>query len=127
MPDFYLLTAGEVALLTEVVRKVARLTDNTLSGDEVDGFLNQAPETYVALTGAFGVPALIPPNFPGRADCEIYQFIFDQYGTPSLEALGQIKFPVHNLSSEIIGAGTWILVHREKGGSWVVKDKLGTA
>ncbi len=86
-----------------------------------------APETYVALTPAGGIPAITlgvgtgtgsGPDQVAYADCDIYRVVrlrsFKQ-----LHAMG-ITRPVHSLSHEAVPGGIYVLITRDKGGTWWV-------
>ena len=105
--------------------------------------LPQTPEVYVAYTPKAGIPALAPQTYhatgtgsrlglgtgtgtgsgtstqPGFADCTIYQVL--QFGglhpKPELQPTGLVR-TVYNLSESAIPGGAWILVERDKWGTW---------
>lgn len=86
-----------------------------------------APECYVALPPAAGIPALTrvgagsapsatTGDQPGSALCDIYRII-NRSGTPELQPIG-VQKAVHNLSESTI-ASDWVPVSRTKHGEWV--------
>jgi len=75
-------------------------------------------------------------NIPGTAFCEIYRIVFNadedvgtqfgtQFGTgsvsivPELEPVGMGQVLVYNLADTAYGGGEWLLVVRDKFGSWI--------
>ena len=108
-----------------------------------EGEDHQAPEIYIALPPATGIPALTPgeagePDIPGVATCEVYKLVNvvtvtgtgTNTTTPVLREVGLQKV-VYNISSNEIpsteeaGTGTgeahnWVIVKRTKFGVWVV-------
>jgi hypothetical protein len=82
-----------------------------------------APEMYVALTPIGGIPALVQASStpgegdePGVADCQIYKIV--KGADDFLEEVANVTKPVYNLNGEEIAGETWVLVQRDKFGTW---------
>ena len=96
-----------------------------------------APECYVAWVGADGIPALNDQDTTGigteagtgtgsaqmddvvgSAVCEVYQMRIEN-GSRKLFAKGFTR-RVHNLMTTAVPGSRWILIHRDKYGTWWV-------
>jgi hypothetical protein len=79
----------------------------------------QAPECYVALTPAGGIPAR-SGIVPGVANCNIYQLKLNQSTNKvELVAIPQFVQKVYNVSGRAATAGIYVVVRREKYGVFV--------
>ena len=102
-----------------------------------------APEVYIARTPAGGIPALTEGvgtgtgtgsgcdyDEPGYATCPIYR-ILPPTGTGShdcdhhIEPVNGLTRTVFNLSSSSVAGNSWVLVVRDKWGSWFVPPSGG--
>ncbi len=72
----------------------------------------QAPEVYVALVPAGGIPARSGTTL-GSADCQLYRSLNGVLD----EMTGVTRF-VYNLSTTAIAAASWLLIERDKWGAW---------
>lgn len=112
------------------------ITRPTANGQYLDGDDSMAPEVYIALPPADGIPGLDsvatgtgsdnPPtegDRPGHASCNLYRIIDGE-----LKLMSGISRTVYNLSESTIPQD-WILVQRDKAGKWiaVVGGSSGTA
>lgn len=95
--------------------------------DNVEHEETTAPELYVARTPPSGIPALEETGTgtdglddePGYAECEVYQLLDDDQDSPRLYLTGNQK-RVYNITTITIPGDEWILVARDKWGSWYV-------
>lgn len=91
----------------------------------------QAPEVYIAKTPPGGIPALSQAtatgtgtgtdttDTPGYANCDIYRI--QLYGdVPELEPVGGLFRRVYNVAGDLVPGNQWIVVVRDKFGSWLV-------
>jgi hypothetical protein len=76
---------------------------------------HQAPEVYVAYTGTKGVPGRLDLT-PGSQFCEIYEKLDDDFLSP-VDGLG---FVVYNLGTDDILPEQYVVVERDKYGTWFV-------
>lgn len=89
---------------------------------------HQAPEVYVGLTSST-IPALKPhvgsanEAEPGTGSVAVYQLVFE--GDWDLIGIGASE-TAFNLSSSPVAAGTWVLLTRDKFGSWIIITLLGS-
>lgn len=100
--------------------------DTERSYDDRQDF--QAPEVYIALVPAAGIPALSASgtgvgagDTPGSEECDIYQIV-----SGSLVAISGLNKTVYNLSDAEIAEG-WITVIRDKFGKWIANVSGGGA
>lgn len=128
----HVLSSHDIAVLKEVVRSVRERRQNTTNRPYVPTEMAPAPEVYVALTPAGGIPGLTKAadefgefDQPGYADCDIYRVVTDA-GTPTLRLMGITK-KILNLSEDEIGENTWQLVKRDKGGQWFADSGSGSS
>lgn len=126
------ISAADKATLQRALDKIRRLPNTTQNRPHVEQPEEGAPEVYVAKTLEEGIPALANLDgstgtdteavaSPGHANVEIYQLLFDDSTTePYLDSIG-IEIEVFNLSTTAIPADTYVLIKREKSGSWFVE------
>lgn len=107
---------------------------------------DQAPDVYIARTPAGGIPAMEPAggsgtgtcggtgttatiaDKPGSADCAIFQIIHgDAHCVPELWDSGGTAYTVYNLSTQAVAGDTYVIVARDKFGSWLVLNAASTA
>lgn len=85
---------------------------------------DQATEVHVAKTPADGIPArtLLEDGGaePGYADCNVYRVVTDSEGNPILSEVYRLEKRVYNVSSTAIAPDTWVAVHKDKWGIWLV-------
>lgn len=130
MADAYVLSQSDVERLREVVRQVLgeRMSNPVVSRRQDR---SAAPEVYVARTPTGGIAALQSdvgtgtgdPSLdqPGSAECEIYQIVPAEASgdSPSMMPVDGLTQTVYNLSGSDVAGNAWVLVFREKFGSWV--------
>lgn len=118
----------------EVLKRLVAANQNLLQSSQRpltnnqfrDGDDSMAPEVYIALVPAAGIPGLDsatsgsgsdnPPtegDRPGSASCNIYKIIDGQ-----LRPIPGLTRTVYNLSESTIDSD-WITVQREKFGTWL--------
>lgn len=137
--DKYFLTDADRELLRQVIdrEKVRQL--NTRNRPMVPEEQSTAPEVYVALTPAGGIPALVDldpvgtgtgtgfgpsDNMPGVAECLIYQVLQNYPGpTPYLVKVSNLVLPVYNITSSKVPEKIYVTVNRDKFGSWIVQPQ----
>lgn len=97
---------------------------------------NFAPEVYVARTPAGGIAALnahgtgTTDDVPGSAECNIYRVLSGgESGTGSAEIVSATYGTkvVYNLSGSSVAGASWIVVVRDKYGTWFVGTGTGGA
>ena len=123
MADGYVLSESDLKKLRALLEQAERRTISTTGRPRTEPLQHQAPETYVARSPAAGIPALAEVtgtgsfDVPGYADCDIYRVVLDG-ATPTLRPISGLSKRVYNTSAtEILGA-EWLLVTRDKAGSW---------
>lgn len=102
------------------------ITRPTANSQFMDGDDSMAPEVYIALPPADGIPGLDsitvgsgtdnPPaegDRPGHAECNIYRIVDGE-----LKLVSGLTRTVYNLSESTIEQD-WILIERDKFGTWV--------
>lgn len=90
----------------------------------------QAPEVYIGMS-EYDIPALTlgevagtgtgaeADDTPGHgAVCNLYRLLGNDLDAMTIESMGITKH-VFNLSTTLIGKGTWFLAIRDKPGSWL--------
>jgi hypothetical protein len=98
-----------------------------------------SPDVYVALTPVGGIwplsgehstgtgtgtgTSIGAGNSPGYAECDIYKIEYNEQ-TPNLVSAGFTR-TVHNLMTVAIPGNAWVLVMRDKWGSWFVPPLAG--
>lgn len=121
MPEVNFLTDDDVAILRRLVRE----SRNTLVNGRTRGTaLEQeqtTPEVYVIKTPVGGIPAIESlgtgdsgTQVPGSAECDIYRLLDT---APLLYNCGFTK-TIYNLSRQDLPEEQWLLVVRDKFGSW---------
>lgn len=75
---------------------------------------HQAPEVYIALTPADGIPARVSTT-PGSAECVIQHID----STGDLAEVASFTQPVYNVSTSAIAGEEYISVKRDKYGTWL--------
>lgn len=105
-----------------------RRQENRRANLEPDQELPTAPEVYIAFPpgDTDPLPALDPATGvgtdtkyrPGSADCYIYRILEDDLG-PYLQQVGSETITVYNITPFPIIDHEWILVKRDKWGSWI--------
>ncbi len=123
----YWLTEDDRALIQELLEERARRPRSTPTGSSQfieDG--SDSPDVYLVRTPASGIPGLQldigfgTADVPGEADCDCYQVIRDNFGSPVLESVESLQFPVFNLSPVAVPGSQWATIVRDKFGSWIV-------
>lgn len=146
----YGLTARDRASLEEGHRQAEQRPGNTRregsQAADVDAFFDETttPEVYIAFTPSDGIPALDPhttgtanDDEPGSAACDVYRIIqqsggLDATGTdagtgtgtgakiPILHPVPNLSKLVYNLSGSDVPGDSWVVIIRDKFGSWLV-------
>lgn len=127
--DVYVLSRELMEAVRRAEEAVRQARQNTENRQVVEDPPIQTPEVYIALTPAGGIPALtVLPGTgtggydqPGVAECNIYQarFIGGSPLTPEIVPVPNVSRLVYNLSTTAIGGDVWILLVRDKYGSWI--------
>jgi len=112
------LSENDKRILETFLTKVKSQSQNPSGRPRSEEHIDQAPETYIALIPAGGLPA--NGVVPGSALCDIYQIIDPTEGP---EACG-FSLPIFNMHSSAIPEGEYIIVGRDKFGAW---QALGSA
>lgn len=92
-------------------------------GRELEDLQDDAPEVYVARTPVGGIDGLQEEtgtginDRPGYATCNIYR-ILSINSIPTLFPIPSLTKRVYNLSHDRIGGNRWVMVTRDKLGSW---------
>lgn len=120
-------TPGELSILRSIIRKERNSLVNSQNArpGEVPDDAPQAPETYIALVPAGGIPAATPPtgtgeieyldgDKPGSAECEIYKIVNNE-----LNGINQNK-EVYNITDQDI-TQSWVTIVRDKFGNWIAQ------
>ena len=117
--------------LTAVVEQIRRQLRSVPGRDVGEFDLDGAPETYLALTPSAGIAALDPgasetgtgtstaayDDAPGFAECRVFRV--NGYGAAAvLQPVDGLTRDVYNVSEDEIAGDTWILVTRDKFGTW---------
>lgn len=127
------LTSKDVAAIKRLLAQVRGRPNNSSLGpsDQWDHEEFPAPEVYIALTPAAGIPALTPEvgtgtlgegDIVGAAECDIYCVDSNDVLRP---VLGLSK-RVLNLSSNDIGGLDWVAIKRDKFGSWLADPPVSS-
>jgi hypothetical protein len=119
MPTAFVLNEHDRAVLLELLRRARQVQGaptGRLPAPEED---LPAPEVYVGLTPAGGIPALIgtAPAKPGKAECQVYRVDTKPTG-PELEEVKNLVRDVHNLTGAALPGNDWVLLARDKWGTW---------
>ena len=92
---------------------------------------DMAPEVYVARSPADGILALSEQagtafvDTPGSATCTVYRIVVNA-GVKELRPVTGLTRTIHNLSTIGVVGNSWILVARDKFGTWWVVEEAGT-
>lgn len=137
MARAFLLTEKDRDLVNELLAEARRARRNPPLRMVPSQEDPQAPEVYIALTPALGIPALVADenygtgtgsgtgtlmggaNTPGSAECSIYR-ILQTEGVDDLWAVPGVTRKVFNLSETAVPGNRWVKVSRDKFGSWLV-------
>lgn len=132
MSKAFVLNEKDAGVLRAMIAEFARRPRNSegKQSPELVSDLHQAPEVYVARVPSTGVPGLVWEagagviDTPGTATCVLYRLMRAGNLSGRLVPL-HISVTVHNLSTENVPADTWILVERDKFGTWWVSGSGG--
>jgi hypothetical protein len=149
MTDIYALSRSDVDTLKQLVGWWKSTPGRTLNRPHADEQIFYAPEVYIALTPHSGIPPLTPgepgtgsgsgtylgtgtsttnpldKDRPGSADCPIYRIIHDSTG-PFLQQISSgLTVLVYNISVEWVPGQFWVVVERDKFGSWIAVRPMG--
>lgn len=135
MPDGFYLSSDDVAVLRELIEWRKRTKEETKRLPIEP--LPQYPEVHLALTPAGGVPALSEGpdagtafgagDVPGVASCTIYKLTKPTSSAASAVLVAGKTKTVYNMLDLAIAGSTWILIARDKYGSWFIAEILGAA
>ena len=111
---------------------------NRPPGAQLEHDLRTAPEVYVARAPAGGIPTLYElyitgtgsgtgtHYLPGFTQCDIYQLDEGDYGM-ELVAVEDESQRVFNITACKVEEDTWIVVERDKFGTWLAVDTCGAS
>lgn len=127
MPGPYMLSEDDRAWMQKVIQDYVDRLGNPTGRPDTTNEPPQAPETYIALTPSTGIPAIDQSgttgtgtvsyaldDVPGSAVCRIYRLIRGTF-----RRVGPTKL-VYNLSRSALPGNAWILVTRDKFGTWII-------
>lgn len=123
----YVLTEEDVVELREVLAERRRRSLSTANRPRVDAeYDGLPPEVYIAYTPTGGIPALAvnitgtgtqeEDDTPGSAECDIYRIIDGFFVSTG------VTRTVYNLSPLAVDGKHWIVVMRDKWGTWVIPN-----
>lgn len=135
MAKGYYLTEEDLKVLRDVIARERSRQGRTTGRQGVDWDEHQAPEVYVARTPYAGISGLTTvgtgthldtgtgtgtgvtgDDVAGSASCAIYQVVDGEFLSIGTSLL------VHNYSTEAVEGDKWVLVLRDKFGTWFVND-----
>jgi len=124
MPKLLTLSERDVKALRGLLDRVQGSRRNPEGRPDTTVDDHQAPEVYVAKTPSGGIPALdveSSTSYPGVAQCNIYKLSpsSDSSETAVLLQVEGLRKWVRNLTESDIAGSSWVLVVREKFGSWI--------
>jgi hypothetical protein len=124
MQELYVLSQDDISILRELIDRARRQGLNRpiplLDAPRPDG----APDVYVALAPAGGIPARAG-TVPGAASCEVHKTTAPDGAAPSVAAAGGLSLTVYNFGTAAVPAGTYAVVTRDKWGVWSVTGTGG--
>lgn len=122
-------------VLVKVVEDYLHRRQNDYTRTSIHRDQSQTPEVYIGLTPHGGIAALNEApgssgsagtgDEPGAGECEIYR-IDESVDPPLMEYAGFTR-DVYNLSGTAITGMEWVLLVKEKFGSWIITDVIGAA
>lgn len=140
MSDGYILSDEAVVKINELISThKLRYKVNGQRNDDSD--YGNSSDIYIALTPDAGIPALdkgtdlgtgsgtsggVNDDIPGFAECDIYKLLYNT-GTPYLEPIPFKTETIHNISTTAIPGKTWIVVVKDKFGTWLATNPSGTS
>src|ERR1700722_18899572 len=141
------LSGKDVEILRRVVHAEMHRYGNTTQRPAVPDEIGEAPGTYIALTPASGIPALISvgtgtfvgtglpdlpttgtgsnvgfDDVPGYAYCTVYRILYTNRGVPELRPVSNFQQLVYNLSDQFIPGDQWIIIEKDAWGSWLAME-----
>lgn len=127
MAEAYYLTESDREILKRVVERERKRSGNqqNLPDSAAPGDADTAPDVFVAYTGTTGIPARVGTTL-GVAELTLYKQLNPATSPPTLVTLG-ITRRIHNLSTDAVDAGEYVLVARAKDGTWFIASTGGTA
>lgn len=111
-------SARELKDLAAEVRRLLRSASGRAAVDIEDG--GQAPELFVARAPSpGGIPPMVDTT-PGHTNCKVYQAVYPAPDSDDIELveIGDDTRPVYSLLQDEVPADTWVLVQRDKTGTW---------
>jgi hypothetical protein len=137
----YLLTDDDVSLFRDLVKwsKTQRANPDPMGQPDSTSTENpwNCSDVYVALTPPQGIPARTEEltvtgtgtgtgtgpdigDFPGQADCSVWQLMSGEMWPSAMDDL-----TVYNFSESPIPGNIWILIHKDKFGDWWAQPGVG--
>lgn len=132
MAQQFLLSEADRAIVLEVIAisKARRFNPPSRSPEPTLDY--RTPETYIAYVPTGGIPSMLESggewitdtgtgtdDSPQHVECEIYQILGKDASAPYLSDM-KFTLPVYNIFPFPITEHQWVLVTRDKGGSWIV-------
>ncbi len=121
----FVLSEADKALLERLAQESKNRPIRGSGGGDPEPVVGTAPEVYIAITPVDGIPA-IDAFVPGSAECDVYRILLNEVGTadppetePGLELVDGVTRTVYNLTESAIIGESWVLVVRDKFGSWI--------
>lgn len=128
-PEAYLLTDADRRVLERLLYEHNRFRKNPdqrpLANQEEHEEMS-SPEVYAAKTPTGGIPPLTvfastgEGDQPGSAECTILRLLPDVTNPDEMELVGVFTKEVYNLSTEAVEGEAWVLIARDKYGTWFV-------
>lgn len=115
MADIVTLSPDDVRILQQFLDAQRRQVVNPRNRPHFENE-SQSPETYIALTPETDIPG-INGTVISYGRCNVYRILF---GTTE-DTLVQVDpaVDVYNLDSQALQSSTWVIVTRDKFGTWV--------
>jgi len=107
--------------LLDAYRRGRIPTSGSGNVDGTDHQENQAPDVYVAFTPGGGIPVRSGVT-PGAAECDLYRLLPDETLEQYPDGVTQY---VYNLSTAAVPEESYVLVSRDKAGTWWVVASAG--
>lgn len=132
------LTDADKALLNRLLKEAKQRPTGTpgrAGDDALDHSEILLPEVYVAKAPAGGIPAITDgsgtgtgtgtggtASLPGSADCLVYRVLRRSSGVRYLAPVKGLYRTVCNLLGAAVGGYEWVLVVRDKWGTWFLTE-----
>ncbi len=131
MPEpIYGLTEEQVAYLKRMLDREMKRPVQTRGRARIPFDVPVSPDIYIAKavgdTGTGGIAGISSGDTtPDSGTCEIYRVIVNA-GIPTLEPISSLDKTVYNISPTNIPENGWVLVARDKFGSWVTTSAFSS-